>query len=104
MASKIYQDYAGKYPNGSKDAANAEFVVKKLDEAMDGHDHDGSNSPIINTSVTLDFNVVGGRLVRQGRSGRRRRLSLRIEKEFERRQFDGGRRILEEGMLNGRER
>jgi hypothetical protein len=61
MASSLYNDWASK--NGgdkTQQTVNVEFVEKTLDKAMDGHDHDGVNSPIINTSVTLDFNAGGG--------------------------------------------
>jgi len=60
MASKIYDSYQIKLPDILKQITNVEWVTKVLDKAMDGHTHDGTNSPLIDTSVTLDFDAGGG--------------------------------------------
>ena len=48
MPSKIYQDYLNKHDiQYMENATNVEFVLKHIDYGVNGHDHDGINSPKI---------------------------------------------------------
>jgi len=47
MSSKIYEEYMNSHPDGDMNIASVGFVLCETDRAMDTHNHDGENSPLV---------------------------------------------------------
>jgi hypothetical protein len=58
--SNRFNDFIERNPGTEERIVNAEFVMKQIDKALDGHTHSGTDSPLIDQSVTLDFATHGG--------------------------------------------